>query len=253
MEHNNDWLYRWSQLVEKIRLVQSATDEQDLLDRLSAPDRPLVLAFANAHAMNSVAESHSFFKALHSADIVLRDGSGMATLLKLLNISPGINLNGTDLIPQLLRRFNHRCIALFGTQSPYLELGLDTVATKFAPSSPCISAHGFLDIDTYIAMAVTSCPSVIVLGMGMPKQEKVALALRAQLSHPCLIICGGAIIDFLGGKTQRAPTWMRKIGVEWIFRLVMEPRRLFQRYVVGNPVFLTRMLLLATVKWRKWR
>ena len=250
MEHNDGWRHRWGLLLGKIRRIQSAKDEQDLLHKLSTPDRPLMLAFANAHAMNSVAESHSFFKALHSADIVLRDGSGMATLFKLLNISPGINLNGTDLIPQLLRKFNHRGIALFGTQSPYLEQGLQTVAKKFAPESRYTSAHGFLEVAAYVALAAASRPSVIVLGMGMPRQEKVALALRDQLNFPCLIICGGAIIDFLGGKTPRSPTWMRRIGVEWIFRLGLEPRRLFQRYVVGNPVFLARALILAAAGWR---
>jgi len=249
VEYNDGWCQRWTLLLGKIRRVHSDGDEQDLLYELSTPDRPLMLAFANAHAMNSVAESHSFFKALHSADIVLRDGSGMATLFKLLNISPGINLNGTDLIPQLLRKFNHRGIALFGTQSPYLEQGLQTVAKKFAPGSRHICAHGFLEITAYVALAATSRPSVIVLGMGMPRQEKVALALRDELDFPCLIICGGAIIDFLGGKTARAPTWMRRIGIEWIFRLGLEPKRLFKRYVVGNPVFLTRALLLAVANW----
>ena len=248
MEHNGEWRHRWAHLIGKIRRVQSATDEQELLHQLCAPDKPLVLAFANAHAMNSLATSATFFEALRSADIVLRDGSGMATLFKLLKIPPGINLNGTDLIPKLLRKFDHRCIALFGTQSPYLDQGLQTVATKFAPSSRYISAHGFLGAETYVALASVGRPSVIVLGMGMPRQEEIASALRQGLDFPCLIICGGAIIDFLGGKTRRAPYWMRQTGIEWIFRLSMEPKRLFQRYVIGNPIFLTRALIFATFR-----
>ena len=252
MKDSNGWRHRWVQLIAKINRIQSAKDERELLHRLCAPDRPLILAFVNAHAMNSLASSATFFEALRAADIVLRDGSGMATLFKLLNIPPGINLNGTDLIPQLLREFNHRCIALFGTQSPYLDQGLQTVANEFAPASRYISAHGFLEVDTYVALAAVGRPSVIVLGMGMPRQEKVASALRNRIDFPCLIICGGAIIDFLGGKTPRAPSWMRQLGIEWIFRLGMEPRRLFQRYVIGNPVFLTRALLLATlIRFRK--
>ena len=248
MENNSEWRHRWACLIGKILRVHSATDKQELLYRLCAPDRPLVLAFANAHAMNSLATSATFFEALCSADIILRDGSGMATLFKLLKIPPGINLNGTDFIPQLLRKFNHRCIALFGTQSPYLDQGLQTVATKLAPSSRYISAHGFLDVETYVALASVGRPSVIVLGMGMPRQEEIASALRQGLDFPCLIICGGAIIDFLGGKTRRAPSWMRQNGIEWIFRLSMEPKRLFQRYLIGNPIFLIRALILATSK-----
>ena len=85
-------------------------------------------------------------------------------------------------------------------------------------------------------------PDLIVLGMGMPKQERVAHLLRSQLDHPCLIVCGGAIIDFMGGRVSRAPLWMRQLGIEWIYRFLHKPVRMFRRYVVGNPQFL----------WRSW-
>jgi exopolysaccharide biosynthesis WecB/TagA/CpsF family protein len=81
--------------------------------------------------------------------------------------------------------------------------------------------------------------------MGMPRQEEVAILLRSALNFPCLIVCGGAIIDFMGGKTSRAPLWVRQARMEWAYRLALEPRRLFQRYVVGNPVFLARALTMA--------
>lgn len=243
-----DWPQRWALLLKKIVRVQTRADEEHLLARLSQPERPFVLAFANAHAMNSLAASGSFFDALHAADMVLRDGSGMATLFKLLHMQPGLNLNGTDLIPQLIRQFDGRCIALFGTQDPFLQRGVEVVAQRLAPRSPRVSAHGFMNTDAYAALALAHKPSLIVLGMGMPRQEQVAAALRAQLAFPCLIVCGGAIIDFLGGRMPRAPMWMRKTGLEWAFRLSLEPRRLFQRYVIGNPIFLTRALRLASAR-----
>jgi exopolysaccharide biosynthesis WecB/TagA/CpsF family protein len=74
--------------------------------------------------------------------------------------------------------------------------------------------------------------------------------LRAQLDYPCLIVCGGAIIDFLGGKIARAPVWMRRLGLEWVYRLVQEPGRLFRRYVLGNPLFLARALRLRLAQRR---
>jgi exopolysaccharide biosynthesis WecB/TagA/CpsF family protein len=77
--------------------------------------------------------------------------------------------------------------------------------------------------------------------MGMPKQEIVAARLAAS-GVPCLIVCGGAILDFLGGKVSRAPQWVRGLGCEWVFRLLSEPKRLFSRYVVGNPLFILRTL-----------
>ncbi|SFU95623.1 polymer biosynthesis protein, WecB/TagA/CpsF family [Polaromonas sp. YR568] len=239
-----DWRGRWSLLLAKIERVQGPIEGQALLAELSQPRAPSVLAFANAHAMNSMAASASFFQALHSADRVLRDGSGMATLFKLLRMEPGLNLNGTDLIPRLIRAFNGRGIALFGTRDPWLDAAWQRVRQELAPHSAVIRANGFLEAEAYAVLASEHRPALIVLGMGMPRQEEVAAQLRGVLGYPCLIVCGGAIIDFLGGKTPRAPLWMRRAGMEWLFRLALEPRRLFQRYVIGNPLFLARALRL---------
>ncbi|MEO8387063.1 WecB/TagA/CpsF family glycosyltransferase [Polaromonas sp.] len=245
-----DWRERWALLVQKIERVQSPVDSQALLASLAHPARPLVLAFANAHAMNSMVASVPFFEAMRSADLVLRDGSGMATLFRLLRMQPGLNLNGTDFIPQLIRAFDGRRIALFGTRDPYLAKARLRVQQDLAPHSQTITAHGFLDVEAYALLAVQHQPALIVLGMGMPRQEEVAARLRGLLDFPCLIVCGGAILDFLGDKTPRAPLWMQKAGMEWLFRLALEPRRLFQRYVIGNPLFLTRALRLASLNRR---
>ncbi len=246
-----DWQPRWQQLVQGVVRVQTERGEQQLLDLLAHPQEPMTLAFVNAHAMNSAAVSKKFFDAVMAADIVLRDGIGMAILLRLLNQTPGLNLNGTDLIPKIIRMYQGRPIALFGTQDPYLSKARDCVESIHAAGSSVIATHGFLEATDYIKLAARARPSLIVLGMGMPRQEEVAGLLRASLGYPCLIVCGGAIIDFMGGKTSRAPAWMRSTGLEWLYRLVLEPKRLFQRYVVGNPVFLARAVSLAAASLRQ--
>lgn len=242
LETPRDWRQRWALLIGRIEQVQTTEQKLQLLNSLSHPQKPYTLAFVNAHAMNSVATSASFFCDLYSADMVLRDGSGMAALFSFMRQPPGLNLNGTDLIPQIVRRFNKRTIAIFGTRNPYLEQGAQAIMLQFAPQSTCIRAHGFLDSAAYVKLAAKHRPELILLGMGMPKQEDVATALRSTLTYPCLIVCGGAIIDFVAGKMPRAPRWVRKIGMEWIFRLILEPRRLFRRYVIGNPLFVARVL-----------
>jgi N-acetylglucosaminyldiphosphoundecaprenol N-acetyl-beta-D-mannosaminyltransferase len=244
------WRPRWQELVKGVVRVHSARGEELLLETLATPTESRVLAFVNAHAMNSAASSPDFFDAVMSADLVLRDGIGMAILLRLLHQAPGLNLNGTDLIPKILRRYAGKRIALFGTQQPYLDAARTVVATQLAPGSDCISADGFLDVPAYVRLATEHRPGLIVLGMGMPRQEEVAAVLRAALGYPCLIVCGGAIIDFLGGKTSRAPGWMRATGLEWAYRLALEPKRLFRRYVLGNPLFIARALRLAATSPR---
>lgn len=246
------WQPRWHELVSELVRVHSPRGEEQLLDWLVRTGEPRVLAFVNAHAMNSAALSREFFDSLAAADVLLRDGIGMAILLRLLNQTPGLNLNGTDLIPRILDRCEGKTVALFGTQDPYLSRAR-SVLERRVPGIRCVAVHGFLDTARYVRFAVAHRPAVIVLGMGMPRQEQVAVALRAAIGFPCLIVCGGAIIDFLGNKTSRAPAWLRHSGLEWMYRLALEPRRLFRRYVLGNPVFLARALRLAAQDLRHER
>ncbi|MEJ7931948.1 WecB/TagA/CpsF family glycosyltransferase [Ramlibacter sp. AN1015] len=246
-----DWLPRWHQMVCSLVRVHTPQGERQLLDWLTQPEESVVVAFVNAHAMNSAATSAHFFEALMSADVVLRDGIGMAMLMRLLNQRPGLNLNGTDLIPKIMARYAGSPIALFGTQEPWLSRAKRAALGRFAKGSTCVTAHGFHDTATYVRLAALHRPRLIVLGMGMPRQEEVAVVLRAALGYPCVIVCGGAIIDFLGDKTPRAPRWMRQTGLEWLYRLSREPRRLFERYVLGNPIFIGRSLRLAAHSMRQ--
>jgi N-acetylglucosaminyldiphosphoundecaprenol N-acetyl-beta-D-mannosaminyltransferase len=245
-----EWQARWRELVQGVVRVRTDRGEQQLLDQLAHPTEATVVAFVNAHAMNSAAVSKKFFDALLSADLLLRDGIGMAILLRLLNQTPGLNLNGTDLIPRLMGLYAGRSVALFGTQEPYLRRARQRVMT-LSPGATCITTHGFRETEDYIHLAATHKPELIVLGMGMPRQEEVASMLRAAVGYPCLIVCGGAIIDFMGGRTSRAPSWMRTAGLEWLYRLTLEPRRLFQRYVIGNPLFIARALSLVVASMRQ--
>jgi len=234
---------RWRHILERILWIRTNPQLEEFLGRVAHQETTSVLAFVNAHAMNSVLSSSSFFDALRAADILVRDGSGMASICRILSLDPGLNLNGTDLIPRIIRLFDTRGIALFGTRAPYLGKARAYIHRRLAPSSDLITEHGFNAAEYYVGAALAHRPALIVLGMGMPKQEEVAVTLRSALPYPCLIVCGGAIIDFLGGKIPRAPVWMQKAGIEWIFRLALEPRRLFRRYVIGNLLFLARALL----------
>ncbi|MFJ4394773.1 WecB/TagA/CpsF family glycosyltransferase [Pseudomonas sp. NPDC089396] len=235
---NPGWQGRWKAVTEKMRRVVDPADEQRVLRALTAPERPLVLGFVNAHALNLVVRDAAFVQALTAADVLLRDGSGMAMLFRRMGLDPGLNMNGTDFIPKLLAAYKGRRVAFWGTQAPTLAQAARRSEALFGVAP--VSLHdGFAEVHTYLELARDLQPELIVLGMGMPKQELVASQLAAS-GVPCVIVCGGAILDFLGGKVARAPQWMRRLGGEWIFRLMKEPKRLFMRYVVGNPMFIWR-------------
>lgn len=232
------WQDNWQSIVQKIRVVDDAGEEQALIASLSRVERATVLGFVNAHAMNLVSGNDEYYRALSAADVLLRDGSGMAILFRRQGIEPGLNMNGTDLIPKLLSAFKGRRVAFWGTEEPWLGHAVQHSKQRFAVD--VVSAHhGFDPLQSYLDLARQTRPELVVLGMGMPKQEALA-ALLAGSGEPCLVVCGGAILDFMGGKVSRAPQWMRRLGCEWVFRMLSEPKRLFTRYVVGNPLFLLR-------------
>jgi exopolysaccharide biosynthesis WecB/TagA/CpsF family protein len=85
--------------------------------------------------------------------------------------------------------------------------------------------------------------------MGMPKQELLSATIARELPGPMLIVNGGAILDFLAHRVPRAPRVMRNLGLEWLFRLLIEPTRLWRRYLIGNLVFLWRTL--QVVQYRR--
>lgn len=230
---------RWDQVMRRIRTVGSDAEAVTLAEELAGGGLPRILAFVNAHAMNSVMADFAFYRALCDADVLLRDGSGMAMLYRMQDSEPGLNMNGTDFIPQLLATYRGRRVALWGTAEPYLGAAAARCEAEFGVQVVS-REHGFHPPEFYCEQARARRPELIVLGMGMPKQEGVARLIRATAPGAPLIACGGAILDFLGGRVERAPHWMRRLGMEWAYRLLREPRRLFHRYVVGNPLFVLR-------------
>ena len=234
-----------------VRIAPAAQDSDRLLDELAQPSRPMILSFLNAHSVNLAWRDEAFRAALASADMLLRDGTGAAILFRMMGIEPGTNLNGSDFIPRVLDRFAGQRVALFGTDEPWLgrsiawarARGLDVVA----------SADGFRPDADYLRIAAECRPDLILLAMGMPRQESLAPLLAGTLDHPCLLINGGAILDFWAGRFPRAPRWIRSVGCEWLYRLYQEPSRLWRRYVLGNPAFLVRAALIGQRARRRRR
>jgi exopolysaccharide biosynthesis WecB/TagA/CpsF family protein len=109
---------------------------------------------------------------------------------------------------------------------------------------------GFKNDDHYLDRLRDEPAALVILAMGMPRQERCALYLKQHLQYPCLIVCGGAIIDFIGGKVRRAPSVMRTLGLEWAYRLAREPRRMFGRYVTGGMAFVWRLISLRANHYR---
>lgn len=237
---------RFASVHEAVASILDERAERSMLDAVVSPDDPFVLSFLNAHAANLVWRDKHFSDAITSSDVILRDGIGVRIGLSMRCRPAGLNMNGTDFIPRVMELYRGRTIALFGTRDPWLR-----AAASHASASGLVvvaTEEGFSSNSRYIQMARESRPALIILGMGMPKQEGIAIQLRAALDYPVLIVNGGAILDFLAGKKPRAPAFFRDHGSEWTFRLAMEPKRLARRYLVGNPTYVFRLLLTEFIR-----
>jgi len=198
--------------------------------------------FVNAHCFNVAQKNEEYRKALQQADYVLNDGTGIRIASLFQRIRLKENMNGTDLIPKILEYSTHlqtRVYLLGGRPGVALEAshnlkqkirGLNIVGV-------CDGYFGRDETRKVLRDITDKKADILVVGMGVPRQE---IWLRKNIDHlPTvrLALAGGAILDFQAGRIKRAPHWMRKAGMEWLYRLSQEPRRLFKRYLYGNLLF----------------
>lgn len=229
-------------VFRRIKEVKKTSEVDAIIKEILQDRESNVVTFINAHAVNLIHDNDDFLADVLSANYLFRDGIGVQIAGKMIGIPFGINMNGTDFIPLFLKYCHNKKIAFYGTAEPFISK-----AAKWAENNGLTIVNyldGFQDEMIYVNSAVMEKPDVIVLGMGMPKQESVSIKLRNALPLNTVIINGGAIFDFLSERYPRAPTWMRRIGGEWIYRLIKEPRRLWRRYLVGNLLFLYRIVVL---------
>ncbi|WP_082975048.1 WecB/TagA/CpsF family glycosyltransferase [Mycobacterium sp. 1245805.9] len=228
-----------NKVINSITPIQNRDQADALLAKCLASESPQIISFLNAHGLNVCYRNDEFADAVLRSDVVFRDGIGMQLLVKALKGDPGLNMNGTDLIPEFLDKARGETVGILGTREPYLSKAAE--ALKQAGHNIVFCTDGFKDAASYLSVVEKYRPRIVVLAMGMPKQELVSLYLKENASYNPILINGGAIVDFIAGKVKRAPQWMRQLHLEWVFRLVNEPKRLAKRYVIGNLLFLMRI------------
>jgi exopolysaccharide biosynthesis WecB/TagA/CpsF family protein len=206
-----------------------------------------VVSFLNAHAVNLAYEDSDFRECLLSSTFVLRDGVGVEIACSVMSEEAGSNMNGTDLIPLILDSFSEKGGNIYffgGTQE-----AIDRLSNIYKSNNVVryFFLNGFLEDVQYLEMLErTMGPrNFLVIGMGMPKQEILAKCISDRFIESNIVVAnGGAIIDRLSGMVSRGPILFRWMKIEWLYRLILSPRRLFKRYVLGNPLFLYRLFCL---------
>lgn len=149
------------------------------------------------------------------------------------------NLNGTDLIPRILGSFTEPVkVALIGGKEGVAERAAVNISSAFSLVDIEFLSHGFVTDEelTSVSDKLNEIGvQLVLLGMGQPKQELAAITALANVN--AVVICVGAFLDFVSGHVPRAPKLVRVIRFEWLFRLLIEPQRMFPRYVPGAIAF----------------
>lgn len=237
-------IQRWISLVRKLRTVRCQRDRGTLVMGICdwRRDSTAVVSFLNAHALNLAWKSNALTDSLLDSRYLLRDGVGVRCLLYMLHIDAGVNMNGTELIPEILERLpKDMHIMLAGTRQEVVIRAGMRLRTEGGFGDVTV-IDGFQSIDSYIRQCEQARPDVVLLGMGMPKQELLAAEICRSIDYPMLVINGGAILDRLSGHIDSCPFLIKKLNLEWLWRFCNEPTRLFGRVVVGGPLFLVRSL-----------
>lgn len=200
------------------------------------------VAFVNAHSVNLSCSDDDYRAALRRADLVLNDGAGVALLGKAVGAPFLANLNGTDLLPRVLHRLGEQhTVFLYGGRPGVAE----RAALALRRDHPHLRVVGHLDgygrSDAEVVDAVRrSGARVLLVALGNPRQE-LWIDRHGDATGVAVAVSVGAFLDFAAGQVPRAPTVLRTLRLEWVFRLLREPRRLARRYVIGVPVFLARI------------
>ncbi|WP_309083396.1 WecB/TagA/CpsF family glycosyltransferase [Chelativorans sp.] len=217
-----------------------------LMRRLLAERRFTKVTFLNAHNANIAAREPEFAEALNGF-LVLPDGIGVDIAAKLLyGESFPANLNGTDFVPALLAAEERPLkVGLIGAKRENAQAAAAKLSTVAPQHSFIFINDGFFtpgEEPEILARIEDLRPDILLVAMGVPRQE-LWIARNITERHCTMPIAVGALLDFLSGAVPRAPAWMRRLRMEWVFRLAIEPKRLWRRYIVGNPLFLTRVLV----------
>jgi N-acetylglucosaminyldiphosphoundecaprenol N-acetyl-beta-D-mannosaminyltransferase len=219
---------------------------------------------ANVHMLVEAQRSKEYRKMVTGADIVTPDGMPLTKSLKFLNGVDQERVAGMDLLPDLLTRAEEEQLKVFfyGGHMTMLE----KTETYIRKSYPAIQIAGLYsppfrplsnsEMDDVAGLITESGAQLVFVVLGCPKQEKWMSEMKGRI--PAVMIGVGGALPVLIGDLKRAPLWMQRHSLEWLYRLMQEPKRLFKRYLVTNTIYLylvistkLHLMLLGNRFWKE--
>jgi N-acetylglucosaminyldiphosphoundecaprenol N-acetyl-beta-D-mannosaminyltransferase len=245
-EQNPDTLDIFGVPIKNVTMKEALSCIEQAIDAT----RQIKVYFVNTFYLNTAWEDFDYRQALQKGDFVFGDGTGVRMASRMLRKPIVDNVNGTDMLPQLCEVCQRRRFRLFllGAMPGVAAKTKEWIETHYPGVEVVGLHHGHFSWETddeFVVKAVnTSNCDILLVGFSAPRQELWIQSHAKRLK--CSVLMGvGGLFDVYGGNLHRPPTWLRRCGLEWVGRLCQEPRRLWKRYLIGNPLFILRVL-----RWR---
>jgi N-acetylglucosaminyldiphosphoundecaprenol N-acetyl-beta-D-mannosaminyltransferase len=222
--------------------------------------RKITVANYNVHSFNLSMQLPWFYHFLQTSEIVNCDSIGILKAISYMGLDLPIEYRAsyTLMMPKLLSKCNEEGLKVFllGTKPELLDAALANLRNEY-PNAEFAGQHGYFNQEdarqnqVVVEKINQFKPNILIVGMGMPIQEKWVYMNRGRLQVNAIML-GGAVIDRMAGLVPDCPKLIANFGCEWLFRLFREPKRLAARYLLGNPAFALHIALgkLHTPKLR---
>ena len=227
----------------------------------SLPEGKLLINTINAHSFNTAKKDQLFAEALTNGDVLIPDGVSIVKACKWIKAKsqPKERIAGWDLFSFEMEKLEReseelrtkseesKIVMFMGSSQKVLDLivkraAVDYPHLKVVTYSPPYKPEFSDEDNKAIIDAINAAnPDLLWIGMTAPKQEKWTYSHWNELNIHCHVGTIGAVFDFFAGTVERAPIWWQNHGLEWLYRLIKEPKRMWRRYIIGNSLFLWNM------------
>mgnify|MGYP000550872690 FL=1 len=228
----------------------------------SLPEGKLLINTINAHSFNTAKKDQLFAEALTNGDVLIPDGVSIVKACKWIKAKsqPKERIAGWDLFSFEMEKLEReseelrtkseesKIVMFMGSSQKVLDLIVKRAAEvyphlKVVTYSPPYKPEFSDEDNKAIIDAINATnPDLLWIGMTAPKQEKWTYSHWNELNIHCHVGTIGAVFDFFAGTVERAPIWWQEHGLEWLYRLMKEPKRMWRRYIIGNSLFLWNMV-----------
>ena len=198
--------------------------------------------FANVHSIFLARKIKKFKQTLNTTDLILPDGSGLKIAARILGQKIKENLNGTDFIPQICKMAEQKKLSIYflGGRKEVISKCVNNVQKQYPNLKIAGYHHGYIKKDNnkqIIENINSTNPDLLLVAMGSPRQEQWLYKNKQCLNTRVCFAVGG-LFDFMSGEIPRAPFWMRRMGIEWVYRFFQDPFNKWKRVFVEIPLFL---------------